>query len=107
MYFFFFFLWLYNPIWASAASIKLSVSLQLLYLGQSAQLLGLVISSSQGLCLYTDTETRTLNIHTRGSIRTEDHSVQASENISCLKSLGYCDPRSGGRDPHFIDLDTS
>jgi hypothetical protein len=36
--------------WALASSIKLSVSFQLLDLGQSAGLLGRVISSSQGLC---------------------------------------------------------
>jgi hypothetical protein len=34
--------------WALAASMKLSVSFQLLDLGQSAGLLGRVISSSQG-----------------------------------------------------------
>jgi hypothetical protein len=36
--------------WALAASMKLSVSFQFLDLGQSAGLLGRVISSSQGLC---------------------------------------------------------
>jgi hypothetical protein len=36
--------------WALAASMKLSVSIRLLDLGQSAGLLGWVISSSQGLC---------------------------------------------------------
>jgi hypothetical protein len=36
--------------WALAASIKLSVSFRLVDLGQSAGLLGRVISSSQGLC---------------------------------------------------------
>jgi hypothetical protein len=36
--------------WALAASMKLSVSFQLLDLGQSTGLLGWVISSSQGLC---------------------------------------------------------
>jgi hypothetical protein len=50
---------LYSPIWASAASMKLSVSVQLLDLGQSAGLLGRVISSSQGLYLYINTEKRT------------------------------------------------
>jgi hypothetical protein len=37
--------------WALAASMKLSVSFQLLDLGQSAGLLGQVFSSSQGLCV--------------------------------------------------------
>jgi hypothetical protein len=36
--------------WALAASMKLSVSFQLLGLGQSAGLLGRVISLTQGLC---------------------------------------------------------
>jgi hypothetical protein len=38
-------------IWALAASMKLSISFRLLDLGQSAGLLGRVISSSQGLCV--------------------------------------------------------
>jgi hypothetical protein len=59
-----FFLWLYNPIQALAASMKLSVSLQLLDLGQSVGLLGRVISSSQGLYLYKNTEKRTHNTNT-------------------------------------------
>jgi hypothetical protein len=50
--------WLYSPIQALAASMKLSVSLQLLNLGQSVGLPGRVISSSQGLYLYTNTENR-------------------------------------------------
>jgi hypothetical protein len=39
-----------TQFWALAASMKLSVSFHLLDLGQSAVLLGRVISSSQGLC---------------------------------------------------------
>jgi hypothetical protein len=69
---------------ALGASMKLFASLQLLDLWQSAGLLGRVISSSQGLCLYTNTEkhiqTQTLNIHACGGIRTHDHSFQASED---------------------------
>jgi hypothetical protein len=38
-----------TQFWALAASMKLSVSFQLLDLGQSAGLLGWVISLSQGL----------------------------------------------------------
>jgi hypothetical protein len=58
-------LWLYRPIQTLAASMKLSVSLQLLDLGQSVGLLGRVISSSQGLYLYTNTEKRTHNTNTK------------------------------------------
>jgi hypothetical protein len=61
----FFFLCLYSPCQALAASMKLSVSLQLLVLGQSVGLLGRVISSSQGLYLYTNTEKRTHNTNTK------------------------------------------
>jgi hypothetical protein len=46
---FFFLLLLHSPIQALAASMRLSVSLQLLDLGQSVGLLGRVIRSSQGL----------------------------------------------------------
>jgi hypothetical protein len=53
------------PIQALAASIKLSVSLQLLDLGQPVGLLGRVDSSSQGLYLYTYTEKRTHNTNTK------------------------------------------
>jgi hypothetical protein len=59
------FLWLYSPIQALAASINLSVSFQWLELGQSAGLLGQVISLSQGLYLYTNTEKRTHKTHTK------------------------------------------
>jgi hypothetical protein len=61
----FFFLWLYSPIKALAASMKLSVSLQFLDLGESVGCLGRVISSSQGLYLYTNTEKRTHNANNK------------------------------------------
>jgi hypothetical protein len=48
-------LWLYSPIQALAASMKFSVSLQLLDLEQLVGLLGRMISPSQGLYLYTNT----------------------------------------------------
>jgi hypothetical protein len=48
-------------IQALAASIKLSVSPQLLDLGQSVELFRWVISLLQGLYLYTNTEKRTHN----------------------------------------------
>jgi hypothetical protein len=52
----FFFLWLCSPIQPLAASIKFSLSLRLLDLGQSVGLHGGMISSSQGLCLYANTK---------------------------------------------------
>jgi hypothetical protein len=51
-----FFLWLYSPIQALAAPMKLSISFQLLDLGQLVGLLGWMTSSLQGLYLYTNTE---------------------------------------------------
>jgi hypothetical protein len=80
-----------------AASMKLSVSLQLLDLGQSVGLLERVISSSQGLYLYTNTEKRTHNtntIHSLIGIRTHGPNVRASEDSSCLRPLGYRDRHS-------------
>jgi hypothetical protein len=59
-----FFFWLYNPIQALAASMKLSISLQLLDLGLSIGL-GRVIRSSQGLYLYINTEKLTYNTNTK------------------------------------------
>jgi hypothetical protein len=61
----FFFVWLCSRIQALAASLKLSISLQLLDLGQLVGLLGQVISFSQGLYLYTNTEKRTHNTNTK------------------------------------------
>jgi hypothetical protein len=90
------FLRLYSPIRALAAFMKFPVSLQLLDLGQLLELLGRVISSSQGLYLYTNTEKRTHNTNTKHSCPRQDsnphdHSVRASEDSSCLRPRGYCD----------------
>jgi hypothetical protein len=62
---YFFPLWLYSPTQALAASMKLSVSLQLLDLGQSVGLLGRVISPSQGLSTCIQTQKRTHNTNTK------------------------------------------
>jgi hypothetical protein len=51
LYFFVFLVALQSNLWALATSMKLFVSFRLLSLGQSAGLLGRVISSSQGLCV--------------------------------------------------------
>jgi hypothetical protein len=61
----FFPLWVYRPTQALATSKKLSVSFQLLDLGQPAGLLGQVISSLQGLYMYTNTEECTQNENTK------------------------------------------
>jgi hypothetical protein len=58
-------------------------------------LLGQVISSSQGLCLFTSTEkrmhTQTPNVHALSGIRTHDPSFRASEDSACLRPLSYRD----------------
>jgi hypothetical protein len=81
-----FFLWLYSPIQALAASMKLPVSLQLLDFGQSVGFLGRVISSSQGRYLYANTEKRTHNTNTKhhalSEIRTHGPGVRANEDSS-------------------------
>jgi hypothetical protein len=86
----FFFLWLYSPIQALATSMKLSVSLQLLDLGQSVGLLGRVISSSQGFYPYTNTEKRTHNTNTKHPWPRRDLNPR-SQRPSERRPLGYRD----------------
>jgi hypothetical protein len=85
---FFFPLWLYSPIQALAASMKISVSLQLLEPGESVGLLGQVISSSQGLYLYTNTEkphtAQAINIHAQSEI---EPTVPASTRTKTVHAL--------------------
>jgi hypothetical protein len=66
--------------------------------GQSVGLLGRVISSSQGLYLYTNTKkmhthTQTLTIHALNGIRTHGPGFQASEDSARPRPLGYRDRR--------------
>jgi hypothetical protein len=86
--------WLYSLIQALAASMKLSVSLQLQDLGQSAGLLGRLISSSQGHSTCTQTQK---NAHTNTKhpcpewVGTHGHGVRVGEDSSCLWPLCYRD----------------
>jgi hypothetical protein len=79
-----FFLWFCSSIQALAASMKLSVSLQLIDLGQSVGFFGRMMSSLQSLYLYKSTKnahtTQTLNIHALSVIRTHGPDVRASED---------------------------
>jgi hypothetical protein len=68
--------------------MKLSVSLRFTKFRHSVGLLGQVISSSQGLYLYTNTETYT---HTQTLNITHDSGFRASEDTACLRPLGYRD----------------
>jgi hypothetical protein len=86
--------------------MKLSITLQLLDLGQSLGLLGRVISSSQGLYLYKNTEKRTQNTNTKhpcpGWIGTHGPGFRASKDSSCLRQLGYRDRHATSRAYKFV-----
>jgi hypothetical protein len=83
----FFFLWLYSPIQALAASMKLSFSFQLLDLGKSVGLLGRV---------------RPLPVH-----KTQTLNIRASEASSYFRPLGYCDRLASEREKTVHTLDRS
>jgi hypothetical protein len=75
-------------------SMKLSISLQLLDLGQSDSLDGWWAHPKAST--YTQTQknahtTQTLNIHALRGIRTHSPSICTNEDSSCLRLLGYCD----------------
>jgi hypothetical protein len=89
---------------------------QFLDQGQSVGLLGRVISSSQGIYLYTGqhghrktrTHTHTANIDALSGIRTHDPGFRASEDSWCLRSLDYRDRHedvwgSGNIVPTFLN----
>jgi hypothetical protein len=57
---------------------------------QTVELLGRLISPSQGRYLHTEQHTHT-NIHSLSGIRTHDPCVRASEESSCLRPRGPCD----------------
>jgi hypothetical protein len=89
----FFFLRLYSPVQALATSMKLSVSLQLLDLGESTGLLGQVDQLvTCPLPVHKHRKaTQTLNIHALTGIRTHGSGAHVSEDSSCLRPLGYHD----------------
>jgi hypothetical protein len=64
---------------------------------QTVGLLGWVISPSQGRYLYTRQHKHRINAHTNinalNGIRTNNPSVRASEDSSCLRPRGHCDWR--------------
>jgi hypothetical protein len=71
------------------ASVKRFVSLQFLNLRESVGLLWPVICPAQG-CYLTQTQ----NKHRQTDLTriwNHDPSIQASEDISCLRPLGHCD----------------
>jgi hypothetical protein len=83
--------------------MKLSVSLQFIYLGQSVGLLGRVISSSQETSTYKGQHKHRINVHIHTNIyassriRTYDPGIQVSQDNSatmtgylhCSHSLKY------------------
>jgi hypothetical protein len=66
---------------------------QFLDLSQMVGRLGRVISSSQGLYVYTNTVRRghTLNIHAQGGIRNRNHGLRAIEDCPRLRPVGFRD----------------
>jgi hypothetical protein len=83
------------------ASVKRFVSLQ--FPRQSVGLLGREISPSKGRYITqdnTDTEHTHTNIHALSGIRTHNPSLQASEDISCLRPRGHRERPSYGSSRH-------
>jgi hypothetical protein len=72
------------------ASVKRFVPLKFLNRRQSVGLLGRMISPSQGRYLTQTQNQRRQNIHAFSGIRTQDPSVQASEDIPCFRPRGHC-----------------
>jgi hypothetical protein len=94
----FFLLWRYSPyLGLGLPPWNSPFHFGLLDLRRSVGPLGRVVSSSQGLYLYTNTQTQknaqtqTPNIHALSAIRTHDHGFRASEDSTRLRPLGYRD----------------
>jgi hypothetical protein len=79
-----------------AASMKLSVSLQLLDLGQSVGFLGPSISKSQGLYLYTNTEKRTHNTINNHALSGFEPKVPTSARAKTVDALDRSATVTGG-----------
>jgi hypothetical protein len=62
---------------------------------QTVELLGRVISPSQGRYLHTGQHKHRINAHTDirafSGIRTHDPSIRVSKDSSCLRPRGHCD----------------
>jgi hypothetical protein len=95
LHFVFFFLVAPTHLGACSRFWSIGLFLQFLNQGQSVGLLGRVISSSQGLYLYTNTEKHThtytnTNIHALSGIRTHGPGFRASEDSARLRPVtGY------------------
>jgi hypothetical protein len=90
-FFYFFFYYSFCSHLEHRAPVKPFVSLKFLNFRESVGLLGRGISSSQ--CRYlTQTQNKETDIHGLNGIRTQDPSVRAREDISCLRPRGNCDP---------------
>jgi hypothetical protein len=88
-FFLLFFFWRYSPhLGLGLPPWNSPFHFGFLDLRPSVGLLGRVISSSQGLYLYTNTEKRTPNIHALSEIQTHDPGFRATEDSTCLRPLG-------------------
>jgi hypothetical protein len=73
------------------ASVKRFVSLQFLRLRESVGLLGWGSTQYKPLPTQDNTEWTQTYTHALSGIRTQDPSVRASEDSSCLRPRGNCD----------------
>jgi hypothetical protein len=78
------------PTLEHRVSVKRFVSLQFSILRQSV---GFFLTRDQPVA-NTNTKETQVNIHALSRIRTDDSSVQASEDSSCLRPFGHCDRHS-------------
>jgi hypothetical protein len=84
--------WLYSPLLGPGLFLSFVI-----FFTQTVGLLGRVISPSQDRYLNTGQHKhRKIRIHTLSGIRTQDPSVWAGKNISCIRPRGHCDRRSDG-----------
>jgi hypothetical protein len=81
-------------IYGSTALVDLGRFVSFLIHTQSVGLLGWGISPSQGRYLHTGRHKHRINahrLHASSGIRTNDPSVRAGEDGSCLRPRGHCD----------------
>jgi hypothetical protein len=83
--------WLYSPLLGPGLFISFVIIFT-----QTVELLGRVIRPSKSRYLHTGQHKHRINSHTDiyalSEIRTQDSSVRASEDNSCLRPRGHCDP---------------
>jgi hypothetical protein len=86
--------WLYSPLLGPGLFFS-----YVIFFTQTVELLGRVISPSQGRYVHAGQHKHRINTHTNihasSGIRTHDRSLGTSGNSSCLRARGHCDRCSG------------